>query len=391
MVKSSENGSVSVAPFLKKCYDMVDDESTDLIISWSQNGESFVIWDMTEFSVKLLPKYFKHNNFSSFIRQLNIYGFRKVDTDRWEFANDGFIRGQKHLLNNISRRKNSQAPEQRKLSQQSENVFELCDKIDNLALWREVENLKTDKNSLAQELVKLRQYQETADNKLLVLRERIQGVETNQQQMLSFLVMAMQNPNVLVQLLQPKENNWRIAEAGSILEEVSECGEPVASDNMLVRYQAPVDETLKPVLAPVTDSEFQPESDTSGGKKDFFMNIDFMKILMEETHVPFIPPDINYDGEWEKLLLGSPFIENTEDNQQDREARTGSEMEVEPTVSGIDLEKLQNFELLLQQMDKSQNSEIEPTSNGSHLERPQNLEFCTETMEHLASESNYKF
>lgn len=73
MVKSSENGSVSVAPFLKKCYDMVDDESTDLIISWSQNGESFVIWDMTEFSVKLLPKYFKHNNFSSFIRQLNIY------------------------------------------------------------------------------------------------------------------------------------------------------------------------------------------------------------------------------------------------------------------------------------------------------------------------------
>lgn len=73
MVKSSENGSVSVAPFLKKCYDMVDDESTDSIISWSQNGESFVIWDMTEFSVKLLPKYFKHNNFSSFIRQLNIY------------------------------------------------------------------------------------------------------------------------------------------------------------------------------------------------------------------------------------------------------------------------------------------------------------------------------
>ncbi|KAJ0038619.1 hypothetical protein Pint_22453 [Pistacia integerrima] len=387
MVKSNENGSVSVAPFLKKCYEMVDDESTDSIISWSQNSESFVIWDMTEFSVKLLPKYFKHSNFSSFIRQLNIYGFRKVDTDRWEFANDGFIRGQKHLLNNISRRKNSQAPEHRKSSQQSENVVELCDKIDNLALWKAVENLKTDKNALAQELVKLRQYQETADNKLLLLRDRVQGMETNQQQMLSFLVMAMQNPNFLVQLLQPKENNWRMAEASSILEEVTECGEPVASDNMLVRYQPPVDETLKPVLTPMTDSEIQPESDTSDGRKDFFMNIDFAKMLMEETHAPFIPSDLNYDGEWEKLLLGSPFIENPEDNQLDREAETGSEMEVEPTAPGNDLEKLHNFELLLQQMDKSQNSQVEPTNNGSHLENPQNLEFHTEKMTHLASEN----
>ncbi|XP_031286328.1 heat stress transcription factor A-8 [Pistacia vera] len=387
MVKSNENGSVSVAPFLKKCYEMVDDESTDSIISWSQNSESFVIWDMTEFSVKLLPKYFKHSNFSSFIRQLNIYGFRKVDTDRWEFANDGFIRGQKHLLNNISRRKNSQAPEHRKSSQQSENVVELCDKIDNLALWKAVENLKTDKNALAQELVKLRQYQETADNKLLLLRDRVQGMETNQQQMLSFLVMAMQNPNFLVQLLQPKENNWRMAEASSILEEVTECGEPVASDNMLVRYQPPVDETLKPVLTPVTDSEIQPESDASNGRKDFFMNIDFVKMLMEETHAPFIPSDLNYDGEWEKLLLGSPFIENPEDNQLDREVQTGSEMEVEPTATGNDLEKLHNFELLLQQMDKSQNSQVEPTNNGSHLENPQNLEFQTEKMKHLASEN----
>ena len=73
--KSKENGSDSVAPFLTKCYEMVDDEVTDSIISWTQpeSCNSFVIWDMTEFSVKLLPLYFKHNNFSSFMRQLNIY------------------------------------------------------------------------------------------------------------------------------------------------------------------------------------------------------------------------------------------------------------------------------------------------------------------------------
>ncbi|KAK3199768.1 hypothetical protein Dsin_009191 [Dipteronia sinensis] len=375
MVKSNENGSGSVAPFLTKCYEMVDDESTDPIISWTQNNDSFVIWDMTQFSVQLLPNYFKHSNFSSFMRQLNIYGFRKIDTDRWEFANDGFIRGQKHLLNSICRRKNTQGTDQRKSLQQLENFVEPCEKIDNSALWKEVENLKTDKSALAQELVKLRQYQETADNKLLLLRERLQGMEKSQQQMLSFLVMAMQCPGFLVQLLQPKENNWRMAE-------VTEVGEPIASNNMIVRYQppAPVDEITEPLLQPVTDSENLPKSDTSEDMKDYIMNIDFMKMLMEDNHVPFISPDLHDESEWEKLLLGSPHLQNVEERQQDEEGHTGSGMEVEPIVSGTDLDKLHSFELLLQEMGKSQNAEIEPTNN---------LEFLTEKMELLASESNH--
>ena len=40
----------------------------------------------------------------------------------------------------------------------------------------------------------------------------------NQQQMLSFLVMAMQSPGFVVQLIQLKESNWRVAEAGNMLE-----------------------------------------------------------------------------------------------------------------------------------------------------------------------------
>lgn len=387
MVKSNDDGSNSVAPFLNKCYEMVDDESTDSIISWGQSNESFVIWDVTEFSVQLLPKYFKHSNFSSFIRQLNIYGFRKIDTDRWEFANDGFVRGQKHLLNNICRRKNTQGSEQRKSLQQSEKLVKPCEKIDHSALWKEVENLKADKNALAQELLKLRQYQETADNKLLLLRNRVQGMEKSQQQMLSFLVMAMQNPGFLVQLLQPKENNWRVAEAGNMLEEVTEVGEPIASDNMLVRYQPPRDETPKPVLKPVTDSGNQMASDTSDGMKDVFMNIDFLKMLMDENQAPFIPLDLHNDGEWEKLLLANPILENSEDTQVDKEVdkegHTGLDMEAEPAVSGSELERLNNLELLLQELDKSQNFDNEP-------ENARNLEFLTQKMELLASESNYK-
>ena len=60
-------------PFLTKTYDMVDDPTTNHIVSWNKGGASFVVWDPHSFSTNLLPRHFKHNNFSSFVRQLNTY------------------------------------------------------------------------------------------------------------------------------------------------------------------------------------------------------------------------------------------------------------------------------------------------------------------------------
>jgi heat shock transcription factor, other eukaryote len=61
------------APFLTKTFQLVEDHRTDHVVSWGEDGATFVVWRPPEFARDLLPSYFKHNNFSSFVRQLNTY------------------------------------------------------------------------------------------------------------------------------------------------------------------------------------------------------------------------------------------------------------------------------------------------------------------------------
>ncbi|CAH8649928.1 unnamed protein product [Heterobilharzia americana] len=105
----------SIPAFLSKLKLLVDDEETNDLIYWDPLGTSFHIRDGNRLAKELLPQYFKHNNLSSFVRQLNMYGFRKInrvdasmptksDTEDMEFSHPFFIRNKDSLLSKIQRK-----------------------------------------------------------------------------------------------------------------------------------------------------------------------------------------------------------------------------------------------------------------------------------------------
>ncbi|KAG6489608.1 heat stress transcription factor A-2b-like [Zingiber officinale] len=199
---------VGPPPFLTKTYEIVDDPNSDQVVSWSPTNNSFVIWDPQAFAMTLLPRYFKHNNFSSFVRQLNTYGFRKVDPDRWEFANEGFLRGQKHLLKSIKRRRSAAH-----LPLQQQQPLGSFLEVGEFGLEGEIDRLKRDKQLLLMELVKLRQEQQNTRSSLRAMEEKLHQTELKQQQMMEFLARLMRNPSFLHQLVEQKERFKELKDA----------------------------------------------------------------------------------------------------------------------------------------------------------------------------------
>ncbi|KAK4875133.1 hypothetical protein RN001_011555 [Aquatica leii] len=106
------DNSQSVPPFLGKLWKMVNDPKTDNLICWGKDGTTFIIRNEIDFLCVMLPMYYKHNKMSSFIRQLNMYGFRKTsiieskeqDRAEFEFIHPFFRRGHPELLINVKRK-----------------------------------------------------------------------------------------------------------------------------------------------------------------------------------------------------------------------------------------------------------------------------------------------
>lgn len=213
-------------PFLTKLYNLVEDPATVELVSWLPPNEtsatSFTVHKPSDFARDILPRHFKHNNFSSFVRQLNQYGFHKQDPDRWTFAHDSFRRGRTDLLSEISRRRPK--PQQPAAPGPSGGLAVSAGGAPSLGRGErttpgaaggqkavveignygglggvvgELDALKRDKDLLVKELVVTRNAETKLKSKCDTLERRIDSLERTSKQMQSFIL------HYFSQVLQP--------------------------------------------------------------------------------------------------------------------------------------------------------------------------------------------
>ncbi|KAJ3152887.1 kinase-regulated stress-responsive transcription factor skn7 [Geranomyces variabilis] len=72
----------NVCSFVQKLYNLVDNPEHERFVQWNEMGDVFIVFHCEEFAQTVLPRYFKHSKFPSFVRQLNIYGFYRVSDAR---------------------------------------------------------------------------------------------------------------------------------------------------------------------------------------------------------------------------------------------------------------------------------------------------------------------
>ena len=89
---------LSTSSFYIQLYQIIDDRSSDQIISWNKsNNNSFIVWDLKKLRSNILPKSSSvlGKNMTEFIAKLRSHGFKTVvkGPGELEFSHDDFERG----------------------------------------------------------------------------------------------------------------------------------------------------------------------------------------------------------------------------------------------------------------------------------------------------------
>ncbi len=106
--KPVTGGSVSLpkrATFPVKLHAILSRPDLSNIISWREDGAAFIVHHPKAFASNVLPCYFDHNNYSSFLRKVRGWGFRRIKSgpDTGSYYHQLFHRDKPHLALRLKR------------------------------------------------------------------------------------------------------------------------------------------------------------------------------------------------------------------------------------------------------------------------------------------------
>jgi len=99
--------TMSFPPKLHQMLSQTEDDGLTSTVRWQPHGRCFIVCDQTQFTEQIMPTYFRQTKFSSFQRQLNLYGFNRITsgTDKGAYYHELFLRGKDALAYRIQRLK----------------------------------------------------------------------------------------------------------------------------------------------------------------------------------------------------------------------------------------------------------------------------------------------
>lgn len=157
----------------------------------------FLVEGHEEFAKSVLPRFYKHNTFASFVRQLNMYDFHKiphiqqgvlvtsnVENEVWEFSNPNFRRDRPDLLVLVTRKRNRDRDDTPDASSAGVNLNSLV---------KEIGAIKQHQTNITADLKNLHRDNEIIWKETIVAREKHQKHQLVISKILQFLTAVFSN------------------------------------------------------------------------------------------------------------------------------------------------------------------------------------------------------
>ena len=187
----NEENETPKSSFLLKLRTILNEPENEEYIKWSKDGKFFIIncENLNAFADNILPQYFKHHNFNSFHRQLNLYNFRIIPNDNQDeihFIHAKFKKGiSDDEIKNIK-------PIKKKPIKRTKNLKKI--------------KKKNKKLNLVQEKVEENEYENIdnldEDTKIQKIKENIQKLNNPYKMIFNFLLEKIKSQGFLIEKLK---------------------------------------------------------------------------------------------------------------------------------------------------------------------------------------------